>query len=362
MEFLKKNWGLLICAIVFIALMVFQMMQIMKYQKEFAANESTVEEADKWFKQMNSAGWKVTPNENNVLENAEIAMANKEMAVGHSEEIQRQLIKRYSFRPTLPANYVQAQEELDRRLSIITDYLLVQNKIQWNCGTPIGGLFYSLAQQPEPIPQSDFPNIFRQLMVYERLLHHIVGAGVKNIYTLEFPRGLVSEEEGNYTITPIIISVEADAATIQKLVNNLSYDNTMLLFIRNMDFSVPASTVPAEEYFDVVLQRRAELDQVMAAKLSAASGNNDHMGGMGMGGAGMGNMGMDMGMGMGTGRNRSMGGGMMDSMSGSGQNIINEAFLVHEDPKRQDYLVFRTPRMLQLNLTLDLLEYKEPES
>ena len=359
MEFLKKNWGLLLCVVVFIALMIYQMMQIMKYQKEYAANEHTVEEADKWFKSMNSAGWKVTPNENNVLENAEIAMANKEIAVGHSEEIQRQLVKRYSFTPTLPNNYVQAQEELDRRLSIITDYLLVQNKIQWNCGTPIGGRFYSLAQQPEPIPQSDFPNIFRQLMIYEKLLHHIVGAGVKSIYTLEFPRWLVINEESDYTVTPIIISVEADAPTIQNLVNNLSYDPTMLIFIRNMDFMVPSSTSPDAEYFDIVLQRRSELDQVLAAKLSAAQGNNDRMGGMGMGmGGGMGGMGMDMGM----GRNRAMGGGsMMDSMSGTSQNI-DAAFLVPEDPKRQDYLIFRTPRLIQLNLTLDLLEYKAPES
>ena len=355
MEFLKKNWGLLLCAVVFIALMVYQMMQVMKYQKEYAANESKVEEADKWFKTMNSAGWKITPNENNVLENAEIAMANKEIAVGHSEEIQRQLVKRYSFSPTLPNNYVQAQEELDRRLSIITDYLLVQNKIQWNCGTPIGGRFYTLAQQAEPIPQSDFPNIFRQLMIYEKLLHHIVGAGAKSINTLEFPRWLVTEEESEYTVTPIIISVEADAPTIQKLVNNLSYDPTMLIFIRNMDFLVPTSETPDVEFFDIVLKRRAEF---LAAKLSAAQGNNDRMGGM-MGGGGA--MNMDMGMGGmgGMGRNRSM--GMMDSMSGSTQNI-DAAFLVPEDPKRQDYLIFRTPRLIQLNLTLDLLEYKAPES
>ncbi|MBR4125136.1 MAG: hypothetical protein IKR13_02940 [Victivallales bacterium] len=360
MEFLKKNWGLLLCTVVFAALMVYQMMQIMKYQKEYAANESKVEEADKWFKTMNSSGWKVTPNENNVLENAEIAMANKEIAVGHSEEIQRQLVKRFSFSPTLPGNYVQAQEELDRRLSIITDYLLVQNKIQWNCGTPIGGRFYSLAQQAEPIPQSDFPNIFRQLMIYEKLLHHLVGAGVKAIYTLEFPRWLVTEEESDYTLTPIIISVEADAPTIQKLVNNLSYDPSMLIFIRNMDFSVPASVNPAEEYFDIVLQRRSELDQVLAAKLSAAQGNNDRTGGMGMGGMGMG-MGTGMNPDMGMGRNRGMG-GMMDSMTTGTTQNIDSAFLVPEDPKRQDYLVFRTPRLIHLNLTLDLLEYKAPES
>lgn len=358
MEFLKKNWGLLLCVVVFIALMVFQMMQILKYQKEYASNESKVEEADKWFKTMNSAGWKVTPNADNVLENAQIAMENKEIAVGHSEEIQRQLVKRYSFKPVLPNNYVQAQEELDRRLSIITDYLLVQNKIQWNCGTPIGGRFYTLAQQPEPIPQSDFKNIFRQLMIYEKLLRHIVSSGAKAIDTLEFPRWLVTEEESDYTITPIIISVEADAETIQKLVNNLSYDPTMLIFIRNMDFQVPASANPAEEYLDVVIQRRSELDQVLAAKLSAAQGNNDRMGGMGGMGAGMGPMG-DMGM----GRNRGLGG--MDSMgmgsSATAQNI-DAAYLVHEDDKRQNYLIFRTPRLIQLNLTLDLLEYKEPES
>ena len=43
MEFLKKNWGLLLCVVVFIALMAYQMMQIMKYQKgHYALGKATV--------------------------------------------------------------------------------------------------------------------------------------------------------------------------------------------------------------------------------------------------------------------------------------------------------------------------------
>ena len=65
-----------------------------------------------------------------------------------------------------------------------------------------------------------------------------------------------------------------------------------------------------------------------------------------------------------------MGGGMgMEDMGRSlanfttsgnmGQNI-DPSLLVEEAPKRQDYLIFRNPppRRVQLNLTLDLLEYK----
>ena len=354
MDFLKKNWGLLLCAIVFLALMVFQILQVVKFQKDYAASEAKVTGDESWFKTMNSSGWKVTPNANNVLENAEIAMANKEVAVGHSEELRRQLVKRFSFIPTVPQTFTEAQEELDRRLGLLTDYLLVQNKIQWNCGTPIGGRFSDLAQSPDPIPKSDFPMIFRQLMIYEKLIHHIVSAGAKGIDNLEFPRWLMTEDASDYTITPITISVEADTETIQRLVNNLSFDPSMLFVIRNMDFYVPSSTVAAEEFFDVVIQRRTELDQVLQAKLSAAQGNGNMNGGM-MGMGGMNDMGMGRGMAM--GRTDTMGMGM----GTTGQNI-DPALLVYEAPKRQDYLIFRSPRLIQLNLTLDLLEYKAPES
>ena len=359
MDFLKKNWGLLVCTIVFLGLMVFQSLQIMKYQKEYAASEAKVASDESWFKTMNSSGWKVTPNANNVLENAEIAMANKEVAVGHSEELRRQLVKRFSFNPAVPRTFTEAQEELDRRLGLLTDYLLVQNKIQWNCGI-IGGRFATLAQSPDPIPASDFPKIFRQLMIYEKLIHLIVSSGVKSIDNLEFPRWLMTEEESEYTITPVTLSVTADTQTIQRLVNNLSFDPNMLFVIRNMDFFVPASAAPAEEFFDIVIQRRNELDQVLQAKLSAAQGNNNMNGGM---------MGMN-GMGMaGTGMN-DMGGrrGMMNAMDGMGMGTnargqnIDPMQLVSEAPKRQDYLIFRTPRLIQLNLTLDLLEYLAPES
>ena len=93
MEFLKKNWGLLLCTIVFVALMVYQVMQIANYRKEYTENESKVEQDAKWFKEMNSSGWKILPDGER-LENALIAKDNEEKAVGHSDDLFKQLLRR----------------------------------------------------------------------------------------------------------------------------------------------------------------------------------------------------------------------------------------------------------------------------
>ena len=357
MEFLKKNWGLLLCAVAFIVLMAIELKQIFSYKEMKDANEKRVDQAQTTKNNINSAGWNILLTEKNVhgddvLVNAMIAANNQGIAEEHSNDLHNELIKRFSFQPALPKTDGQAKDELDKRLSKLTDTIL-NNKVEWNCATPIGGLFYVLARQSAPIPTSDFPNIFRQLVIYEKLIQIIVNSGVKTINTLEFPRGLVVEEESEYTVTPIIISVEGDEMTIQKLVNNFSLDPTMLFVIRNMNFIVPTSNSPAEEFYDIVLQRRAEIEQRQEARLNAANSNNERMGGMGMG---MGGMGMGMGgMGMDDMSPRVMGMGGTGSMDG--QNIDSNA-LVYEPPKRQDYLVFRTPRRIQINLTLDLLEFK----
>ena len=40
---------------------------------------------------------------------------------------------------------------------------------------------------------------------------------------------------------------------------------------------------------------------------------------------------------------------------------LDESLLTYEEPKRQDNLVFRVPRSIQAEISLDLIEFKVPE-
>lgn len=430
MEFLKKNWGLLLCAVVFTALMVYQLLQIRKYQKEYADNQSKVEQAKSTINSMNSDGWKILPDSgDNQLKNAADADANRQTAENRNEEIREQLLKNYSihlFEQTkfytmlakaqnggqninpdtldgrqnqatgssvdpamvlqravgndeiarkvfdqvfalpvktsmiLPADDTQAKGKLDQRLSRLDKYIW-DNKIEWGFGSPTNCYLYSLKESSQRLLPADFPAIFRQLLIYENLVQHIVSSGVKTVNTLEFPRGLATTEmESNLTVTPIILSVVGDETCIQQLVNNLSFDPNMLFVIRNMDFTLPADNTSTNrndgdaEFNKIVYEKLTALNTLKANK---EKNNNDFMTGGGrMGGMG----GMPVMSTMDDMMPRASGGFGGNMGSTTVQNR-DPNLMFYEPPKRQDYLVFHTPRKIQLNLTIDLLEFISSE-
>lgn len=54
-------------------------------------------------------------------------------------------------------------------------------------------------------------------------------------------------------------------------------------------------------------------------------------------------------------------------MSGLGEGglqglaSLDESVLTYEEPKRQDNFIFREPKTIQADITLDLIEYNAPE-
>jgi len=390
MYFIKKNWGLLLSAVIFLAVVGYLCVRMFGERSKYNAAVSQRNGVESWFKQVNSDGWKILGSKENRLENAEMAKYNKDVAVGHYTQIQQNLLEQFSFRPNLPNTSSEAQDWLADKVDELNDYALIQNKMSWG---DVGGRFNELAEQTQPIQQSDFPAVFRQLMIYERLIRHLALAGVKVVDDLYFPRWLATEDAGDYTVTPIVMAIQADATTIQTLVNNLTKDPTMLFFVRNMKFSAIAEDTPAEEYNAVVLERSDAATQRTQARMGGRGGKGDGGAGMGGGagsssrrstrstsarssrgggddmmGGGAGGRGGDRGsrrssrrggdagMGGGSGMETGLGGGR-SGMGGS----ANAADLVDEVPTRRDYLVLRVPRQIALELTLDLMEYKSPE-
>lgn len=366
MDFIKKNWGLLLCALLFLAAVVFLIVRTMGYQSAVQEVEKQIQNDQSWFKTVNKSGWKVTPDKQGRLENAAIAKANKEAAEGHYAELKANLARRFNFIPTLPANSVQAQEMLNRKLHELAEFVLVEHKINWIPGDTsgqsanrggggsafaaaqprgVGGRFTNLAHQSTPLAEKDFEPIFRQLMVYEKLIRHIAAADIKVVHELTFPRWLTTEDAGDYTITPILLTVEGETANIQKLVNNLTNDPTMLFFIRSMQLFAPSSTQEITEYMDIAVERRKALNEQQSSIFNGnqQSGDNNNRGSNPYGG-------------------RSDGSVTVSGGANGTNRTYTEDQLVAEEPKRQDYLVFRTPRVVRVSLNLDLLEYKPIET
>ncbi|GEM_PF-4217255 len=381
MDFLKKNWGFVLCAIAFLVALGYLLVKTRGYVKEYNQGVASVEEERNWFKTLNSDGYRVKKDANGELENAVLAENNKDLAVGHYNNLISELYRRFCFEPEIPANSTRAGEMLDQKLSQITEMVLVDYKMDF--ADTIGGKLADINQGTEPLNARDFKPIFRQLMIYDEIVKHLGRAGIKVVTKLDFPRSLQVEEGTGYTITPIVLSVQGDSKTIQTLLNNMTNDRHMLFFIRNLSFYAVNAENPTMEYTQAAVIRKQYLDTKKAERLGGGStrgGMESGIGGMGGGSTKASarqsrrsskNSEMDGGSGSRRSSRRSstrtsgaMGGSMGSDMTAGGMASllnINEAFLVYEDPKRQDNFIFRTPRELEAEITLDLIEYSAPE-
>lgn len=377
MNIIRKHWGILLCGIVFLGLLGYLLFSTFKERQAYAATQASIQEQQNWFKNVNKDGWRIKKSSNGELENASIAERNREMTVGRYQEVTEDLYRRYAINPELPPNASRAREMLDQQLGAITDLALGTYRI--NFGGTIGGKLAEINQSDGLLTQKDYLPIFRQLQIYSELIRHIGRAGIKSVTALDFPRSLQVEEGSGYTITPITLTVEGTSKMIQTLINNLSSDRHMLFFLRNISLFDVNAEQPASEFTQVALIRREMLD---ARRLERLGGGTT--GGLGTGDSRGSRRGAsatpsrrqssDMGSSRRTSRRQSSpaggAGGRLSSSSGLSSGMdglrtlanLDESLLAYEEPKRQDNFVFRTPRTLQAEITLDLIEFNAPEA
>ena len=125
MFFIKKNLGLLLCGLIFLVVVIMLTYRIIFVErKKYDAAVANLLSTENWFKQVNSDGWKILGSKEGNLENAQTARYNKDVAVGHYADIQRQLIENYSFIPQLPNTSSEAQDWLADKVDELTEYVI----------------------------------------------------------------------------------------------------------------------------------------------------------------------------------------------------------------------------------------------
>ncbi|MGN0866777.1 MAG: hypothetical protein ACI4SG_03760 [Oligosphaeraceae bacterium] len=343
-------------------------------RQEITKEKAEIDTLKSWIDTVNRSGWKLEKDgSTGELENSSIAERNRQTAVNALQEMRSELYRRFSIRPTLPRTSSQARDMLDAQLAAITRLALVNYKMDFQ-GT-IGGKLADTNSDSKPIIEQDFLPIFRQLEIYRQVVDTLGRSGVKRVIDLNFPRSLLTEEGDGYTVTPIVVSLSASPAVIQIFLNRLSQDPNYLFIIRNLSFFDEAAESPADEYTQIALLKRQVLLAKQAATLGGGAGRD---GGMTGGSASTGRSRSSRnaeparrtsrgtsGRESSTSRRASGRGDSSRSMSGMEgiQNMANldESLLTYEEPKRQDNFVFRAPRSIQVEITLDLIEFSAPE-
>jgi len=373
MDFIKKNWGLLLYSLGCLVLAVFIGLKISQAAKEASAKRKGLEEQLQWFSEVTKDKIKLTK------ENEKAAWANKDQAERKFDELRRTLATKYRIEPRHPATSVEAVRNLQ-------DEIRAMGRILESAEPPVDfskcpALSFQARAQSKDLPSmDDVPKIFRQLRIVQEVVRIVAQSHVLALDSIDRPMDLALIEEDLYTATPVQMVVTGTADQVQNFINKMTTEANYLFFLRKL--SVDTADV-------------APNGALGAAAAPASRGGMP--GGMGMEGAmmmegapGMGMPGMpgmpamgmpgmpDMGMGPGaagrstrTARSRRPAtGGPEGAMPGGAMPGPEGAFgapgatgTTAAEPKwREDLRAFEAQLPLTAELRFDVIEFNQPEA
>ncbi len=339
MDFVKKNLGLLICALVCLLLAIFLTVKILGSRKNLQKQVKFLNEQKTFFDRAKQENYKLKAEKGQELEN--IVQAQKNFA--QVDELYQQgrafLSREFTFTPAipLPNSSPEALKQISEQIRSMTDFV-IRNDIDFQ---GIAKEYTQIVQQGSINP-AEFKPLFRQLYIYQHLLDNISTAGIKQIRTLDWLMGFQAREENIYTVTPIYMVFAADLDTTQKFLNILSNDKKMLFYIKNVQITAP-------DRYSLLMQ---EAKKSQGQERTISPGANEE----GIPEEMMNPLDMQRPMGRQPVRRATPeeDGGTMRS-SGSGQSR-----LVTPEPRRQDFLVFED-KIAEVVLRVDLYEFQNPE-
>jgi hypothetical protein len=352
MVLLKKNWGLLIYALVCLGLSAFLGLKISAAEKTARENQKKLKEQLSFFDGVKKDNIKLNED------NQRIAQANRDLAEAKFMQLRRTLAGKYRIEPDPPPTAVEGVRRLQQEIRRMTKKLeeadiVIGQQCQYFS-------FDKLAMSRKLPPESDVPEIFRHLRVVQEIVRLIGESEVMQVERIDRPMGLQRLDEDLYTVTPLTIVVTGRPEQVQTFINKMNSESNYLFFLRKVDL-LTADQAPGG---------------ILSGKdTGVRGGGGPGMDGMGPEGAGMMmDPGMDMGapemggempgMAMG-GRGRRPTGGpnmMGPDMGGEGMPGARRGNAELTGPlTRQDLLAFESGRALNAELRFDLVEFIPPK-
>ena len=354
MEFVKKNWGLLVCSAIALIIAIFIVVKIFGAKGRRDAEIAKTDGHISFFNKLKQAGFNLTEDSKGEIPNLRQSKANAAIAEEQFQELSRYLGQRYAFPVTVPQNSPEAMREIREQLSSLTQFNF-DNKMEVH-GVAVE---YTAILQRGTLQDTEIKPVFRNLLATKEILKIIADSGVKYVNYIRWPMGFTSRDEGTYVVTPVNISITAEPDVAQNFLNKMTDAPKMLFYIKDIVIDAPDMVTPIYE------ERLggSEAEDLEGLQSLASESNKGARGGMdgGMGlGRGMGRgMGMDMGMGMGMGRGRMGGrmgrGDLMGSREGMERRKDKPNRVVLE-PRRQNFLAFNN-KEITMNVRFDFYEF-----
>jgi len=364
MDFIKKNWGLLLYALGCLILALLIGYKISVAAREAGANRKALEEQLEWFRQVRKDNVKLTN------ENEKAAQDNRDRAERAFEDLRRTMATKYRIEPRHPSTAVEAVRSLQDEIRALARTLDAAE-------TPVDysrcpAFSFLLRAQSKDLPaKEDIPLIFRQLRIIQEVVRIVAQSHLQSLDSIERPLDLAVIEEDLYTATPVVMTVTGTPEQVQTFINKISTEANYLFFLRTL----------AVETADQAAN--GAIGSIAAPAVGAGMGAG--MGpGMGMMDPAMGmmdpGMGMEPAMGAGggaprastfrrPGRRGQAGAGMdpaagMPGMDMPGmEGAMGRTGAAGNEPRwRDDLRPFEADRPITATLRFDVIEFNQPDA
>ncbi|MFA6814884.1 MAG: hypothetical protein WCS73_01135 [Lentisphaeria bacterium] len=345
MEILKKNLVLIVISFISLILSLFFILELMGDQSELAKIEEKTKKELAFFDKVKKSKIRLKPD-SGVVVNVVQSQKNAENAKNEYQKLCDGLGKKYKIVPKIPSSSPEAIRWIRENLNDMTQFV-IKNEMTVN---NLGVEFNKIVQYGY-LGKDEFFPVFRMLYIYRRVITILAESGVKEVSSISWPLVFATYSQDRYTVTPINIAITGDGATLQKFLNRMSSDTTMLFYLR--DFTIVSSL----QFTQIVNDRIAlnAKDSEKNPQLNSGNRTNDMPGMMGF--PTQNNSGM-----RGTDNNRNLGTmdqNLFSQETNDGKKNIETGreHWIKLSPKRQDYLAFEKGH-IQLKVRFDLLEFK----
>jgi hypothetical protein len=340
-DFLKKNWGLVLVSVLCFAGAVAVSWLLIGAMKAADASKAKLDSEFKFFDTVQKENVKLSD------ENRATAQQNEDWAKERFERLRSQLHAKYRIEVQFDADPYRAVQELRAKVNGLATRL---DEAEIELTTQSQYLSFEDYTQKNVMPRKeDMPELFRQFKIVEEIVAQAIQNKVAMINSIARPMLLQRRQDDLYHSIPIDLSVTGSAQAVSDFVNSFhSPAAKYLFFIRKVEFSSP--------------------DQAPGGVLGGT-------GTTGMGGMGGMDMGMEGGMGGGMGmpsprpgrRRGTMPGaemgmetGAMPGMDGGMGTGMGGAAAMPVLLTREQLLAFQD-RYITAVVRLDLVEFTTPE-
>lgn len=358
MDFLKKNYGLLLSAVICTGVIVLLLFMCVSQRKMCEDYRRQIKSTQDAFRKVNASGMNVKNDDAGELVNLNILEANIEKVNAQYDLLRKSCIAKYKITPdpnTLPTNNpTLAREMIENRLASLENRIAV-NKLHLTMGggqdAKFGNEIRQLFLGGRQIKAEEVMQTFRLMELYDRLLSLIINSGIKNVplfgVTCQFE---VIKREG-YSITPLQLTVEGTAEQLQHFFNSLSHCDNTFFNVKSFGIEFKGMATADSIFSKYFLLRygvkyggRSEAD----GKIASFGGNTKLLRASRIIGPGLGSITAAV-----TAKDQNR---TVVESSGSKGRAGMEGW-VNEEIKRQDFLVYREERIYRMDLNVDIIEF-----